>query len=524
MTLEQSYRVIVGGTLIDGTGCPPVEDCVVLMKDDRIVAVGKRGELEIPEGADLIDASGKTVIPGLNDAHNHFLWMGMRMISTIDLSKTKSIAEAVELVKKKLGEAKKGEWILGRGWDDSKWEERRFIEKNDLDPFSADTPIILTRVCGHMITLNSKALDIAGITKDTPDPPGGQVDKGQDGEPTGVLRDARQLIQPFIPPETQELALEGLDIACSHALSLGCTSIQDAGLDDFGVKAYQAAFEKGILKVRVNIMWREGLLKSMEGIDLRVGSGNGMVRLGPAKMLMDGSLGARTAALYEPYEDDPTTKGLTMMSPEELNEKVNKFHEQGFQVAVHAIGDYGIDLVINAIEGALKRSPRKDHRHRIEHCEILSSSQIERIKQLGIVASMQPNFAGEWSGPDGLYEARLGKRRLRQNNPYRFLLDEDIPVAFGSDGMPFHPLYGIWSAVNHPVKNSRITLEEAMRAYTLDSAYASFEEDIKGSIEPGKIADIAILEKDLTEIPAEEIKDVRVHMTLVGGEVLYTLS
>jgi predicted amidohydrolase YtcJ len=193
-------------------------------------------------------------------------------------------------------------------------------------------------------------------------------------------------------------------------------------------------------------------------------------------------------------------------------------------VAVHAIGDYGIDLVINAIEGALKRSPRKDHRHRIEHCEILSSSQIERIKQLGIVASMQPNFAGEWSGPDGLYEARLGKRRLRQNNPYRFLLDEGIPLAFGSDGMPFHPLYGIWSAVNHPVKNSRITLEEAMRAYTLDSAYASFEEDIKGSIEPGKLADIAILEKDLTEIPADEIKDVRVHMTLVGGEVLYTLS
>jgi predicted amidohydrolase YtcJ len=172
----------------------------------------------------------------------------------------------------------------------------------------------------------------------------------------------------------------------------------------------------------------------------------------------------------------------------------------------------------------LKDSPRKDHRHRIEHCEILSSSQIERIKQLGIVASMQPNFAGEWSGPDGLYEARLGKRRLRQNNPFRFLLDEGIPLAFGSDGMPFHPLYGIWSAVNHPVKNSRITLEEAMRAYTLDSAYASFEEDIKGSIEPGKLADIAILEKDLTEIPAEEIKDIRVHMTLVGGEVLYTLS
>ncbi len=521
MTPEQSYRAIVGGTLIDGTGCPPVEDCVVLIKEDRIVAVGKRGELEIPEGIDLIDASGKTVIPGLNDAHNHFLGMGMRMISTVDLSKTQSIAEAVELVKKRLREIKKGEWILGRGWDDSKWEERRFIEKSDLDPLSADTPMSLTRVCGHMITLNSNALEIAGITKDTPDPPGGQVDKGEDGEPTGVLRDARQLIQPFIPPQTHELALEGLKLACSHALSLGCTSIQDAGLDDFGVKAYQAAFEKGILKVRANIMWRESLLKSMEGIDLRVGSGNGMVRLGPVKMLMDGSLGARTAALYEPYEDDPTTKGLTMMSPEELNEKVNKFHEQGFQVAVHAIGDYGIDLVTNAIEGALKGSLRKDHRHRIEHCEILSSTQIERIRQLGIVASMQPNFAGEWSGPDGLYETRLGKRRLRQNNPYRFLLDEGIPMPFGSDGMPFHPLYGIWSAVNHPVKESRITLEEAVRAYTLDSAYASFEEDIKGSIEPGKLADMIIIDRDILECPVDDIKDTEVLRTFLGGKTVY---
>ena len=524
MSHEQCTRAIVGGTLIDGTGRSPVEDSVVLLKDERIIAVGKRGEVAIPEGAELIDAEGKTVIPGLNDAHTHFLWMGMRMISAVDMSKTESLAEAVDEIRTKLGEANKGEWILGRGWDDSKWEERRFIEKTDLDPFSPDNPVVLTRVCGHMVTLNSKALEIAGINKNTPDPPGGQVDKGPDGEPTGVLRDARQLVQPFIPPETHELALEGLEKACEYALSLGCTSVHDAGLGDFGVEAYQVAFEKGILKVRANIMWKESLSESMEGVGLYVGSRNGMIRLGPAKLLMDGSLGARTAALYEPYEDDPTTKGLTMMSPEELNEKVKKIHEQGFQVAVHAIGDYGIDLVINAIEGALKGSPRKDHRHRIEHCEILSSSQIERIKQLGIVASMQPNFVGEWSGPDSLYEARLGKRRLRQNNPYRLLLDEGIKLAFGSDCMPFHPLYGIWSAVNHPVKASRITLEEAVRAYTLDSAYASFEEDIKGSIESEKLADIAVLEKDLTKTPAEEIKDVRVYMTLVGGKILYSMD
>jgi predicted amidohydrolase YtcJ len=515
---------IVGGTLIDGTGRPPLKDCVVLVKGDRIDAVGGRDEVSVPEGAEVIDASGMTVIPGFIDAHVHFLELGMRMIRTVDLSETESLAEAVELVKRRLGEIEKGDWILGRGWDDSKWEERRFLEKKDLDHFSPDNPIVLTRICGHMITLNSRALKIAGITKDTLDPPGGQVDKGPGGEPTGVLRDAGHLIRPFEPQKTQDLALKGLKKAYDFALSLGCTSVHDAELDDFGVRAYQAAFEKGILKVRVNIMWKEVLSGSMAVLGLRSGFGNEMVRLGPAKILMDGSLGARTAALYEPYEDDASTKGLTMMSAEELNEKVIKVHVQGSQVAVHAIGDYGIDLVINSIEEALKASPMKDHRHRIEHCELLSSTQIERIRQLGIVASMQPNFAGEWSGSDGLYEARLGKRRLRQNNPYRLLLDEGITLAFGSDGMPFHPLYGIWSAINHPVKNSRITLEEAVRAYTLDSAYASFEEDIKGSIEPGKLADMAILEKDLTETPEEEVKDVRVHTTLVGGKLLYSLS
>ena len=304
-----------------------------------------------------------------------------------------------------------------------------------------------------MITLNSKALEIAGIDSETPDPEGGRVDKDPIGEPTGILRDARQLIQPFIPPETDKLALEGLKKACEYALSLGCTSVTDAGLDGFGIRAYHSANKKEILKIRVNIMWREVLSKQISTLGLISRFGNEMVRLGPAKLLMDGSLGARTAALYEPYNDDPTTKGLTIMSPEELNEKVNRVHEQGSQVAIHAIGDYGIDLAINAIEEAIKNSPRKDHRHRIEHCELLSSTQIERIRQLGILASMQPNFAGEWSGPDGLYEARLGTRRLRQNNPYRLLLDEDVHMPFGSDGMPFHPLYGIWSAVNHPIKN-----------------------------------------------------------------------
>ena len=512
----------MGGTLIDGTGRPSIRDSVVIIEGDRILAAGERSQVEIPEGVVVFDVKGKTVIPGLIDAHLHFFLMGMMLLRTVDLSQTKSIQDAQKKLREKLSVTKKGEWILGRGWDDSKWDDRRYINKWDLDPFSPDHPVVLIRVCGHLITLNSKAMEIAGITKDTPDPQGGQVDKSLDGEPTGVLRDAGQLIYPFIPQETLELGLEGLKLANDLALSLGCTGVHDALLDGGGISAYQTALEEGILKVRVNIMWRADLAESIGSVGLQSSFGNDMLRLGPVKIFMDGSFGARTAALYEPYKDDPSTKGLTMMPEEELIELVKMVHDQGSQVAVHAIGDYSIDLVINAIEAALKGSPRKDHRHRIEHCELLSSGQIERISWLGIVASMQPNFAGEWSGPDSLYETRLGKRRIRQNNPFRALLDEGVRVPFGSDGMPFNPIYGIHSAVNHPIKDSRISIEEAVKGFTLDAAFSSFEEDVKGSIEPGKLADITVLERDLVEVPTDEIKDVPVWMTMVNGEIVHS--
>jgi len=522
LNLEPCRRAIVGGTLIDGTGRPPVKDSAVVIDDGRIVAVGKRGETVIPAGAEVIDASGRTVLPGLIDTHTHFLGLGIRMIQFIDLSATASIAEAVELVRTRVAETPRGRWVIGRGWDDSKWEERRYISKEDLDPISPHHPVMLTRVCGHLITLNSKALELAGITRDTPDPPGGRIDRGPEGEPTGVLRDARHLVSKVVPPVTEEIALEGLRRACDHALSLGCTGVHEAGLDAFGVRVYQLALDRGLLKVRAFLMIRgDPAIKAASELGVRTGFGDEMVRLGSAKLIIDGSLGARTAALFEPYEDDPSTKGLLTVKPEELTERVKAAHRIGMQVAVHAIGDRGIEHAINAIAEALREAPRKDHRHRIEHCEVLTAGQIERIRELGIIVSVQPNFVGEWSGPGGMYEARLGSRRLRGNNPYRLLLDEGIRVAFGSDCMPFNPLYGLWSAVNHPIRKSRITLEEAVRCYTLDAAYASFEEDMKGSVEPGKLADITILDGDLTETPADQIKDVPVLMTIVGGRILY---
>ena len=522
MSLVSCPRVIMGGTLIDGTGNPPIEDSVVIINGEWIIAVGKREEINLPKGAEVIDASGKSVLPGFIDAHTHFLSMGIHMIRYLDLSSTSSVPEMMDLVKERLQATAEGEWVLGRGWDDSKLKEQRYITKDDLDPLSSEHPIALTRVCGRLITVNSRALELASINSETADPPGGKIDRRADGELTGVLRDANILIENAIPPITEEVCLEGLKRASDYALSLGCTSVHDTGIDTKGMRIYHTCLNRGILKVRVYTMFLDDAsIKGAIDLGLQTGFGNEMLRLGSAKFIVDGSLVARTAALFEPYDDDPETRGLLMMESEELNEKVKIAHKNGLQVAIHAIGDRGIETAINAIDEALREAPRKGHRHRIERSEVLTSNQIERMRELGIVASMQPNFVGEWSGPGGLYEARLGVRRLRQNNPYRLLLDEGVRVAFGSDCMPFNPLFGLWSAINTPIKENRLSLEEAVKSYTLDSAYISFEEDLKGSIEPGKLADITILEGDLKKISEEEIKDISVYMTIVNGKILF---
>ncbi|TEU10486.1 amidohydrolase, partial [Candidatus Bathyarchaeota archaeon] len=295
-----------------------------------------------------------------------------------------------------------------------------------------------------------------------------------------------------------------------------------------GFNPYQTAREEGSLRVRAYVMptarATEKMIDSLEDLGLKTGFGDDYLKVGPAKIYIDGSMGARTAGCYEPYTDDPNTSGLFAISPEELKTRVAKAHKAGLQVAIHSIGDRAIDESLNAIEAALEECPRDDHRHRIEHCEVLTGDRILRIRSLGVVPSMQPNFAGEWGQSGGMYEQRLGPERLRLSNPYRRLLDEGVKIAFGSDcgfcpPWPFNPLYGLWAAVCNPIEESRIALEEAVRCYTLDAAYASFEEDIKGSIEPGKLADIAILSEDITSIPPEKIRDVTVDLTMVGGRV-----
>jgi predicted amidohydrolase YtcJ len=272
--------------------------------------------------------------------------------------------------------------------------------------------------------------------------------------------------------------------------------------------------------------YTEELIDALGTLGICTGFGDEFYRIGAVKIFIDGSMGARTAVLAEPYMDDPYTSGLFTLSSEELKKRVMKAHGYGMQITIHAIGDGGINEALDAYEEAIKKDGRVDHRHRIEHCEILNEEQIQRIKRLGIIPSMQPNFVGEWGWPGGMYDQRLGPARLKMSNPYRRLLDEGIRVAFGSDcgycpPWPMNPLYGLWAAMRHPIKGSSITLEEAVKGITLDAAYSSFEEGIKGSLETGKLADIIVLSRDLNKIDTDEIKNVKVDLTMIDGKIEY---
>jgi predicted amidohydrolase YtcJ len=527
--------IIKGGTLIDGTGKPPIPDSLIIVSGSKITNVGFIGDLEYPKSSKIIDATGKTVIPSFIDSHTHFILMGVRTLTTLDLSRTKSISDVVDQVRTRVTGLPKDTWLTGHGWDESGWIEKRYPTKDDLDPISPDNPVVLTPYYGHLTVVNTRALELAKITKETSDPPGGKIDRNPiTNEITGVLREeAMEMIDAVKPPITKETSLSGIKKACEIVLSQGCASIHELESDSEKINTYQTALEKGILKIRAYVMpearFTELMLDGLEAIGVKTNFGNDFLKIGAVKIYIDGSMGSRTAAFSESYTDDSSTRGIFSISPEELEKRVLRAHKLGMQVAIHAIGDRGIEEALNAIEKALKLIPRKNHRHRIEHLEVLTEEQILRIKRLGVVASVQPNFIGEWGQPGGMYEQRLGSTRLKLCNPFRRLLDEGIVVAFGSDcgycpPWPFNPLYGLWAAINHPIEESRLSLKEAVKCYTLNGAYASFEEKIKGSIEPGKLADITILSKDLTSINSQNIKDVKTELTMVDGCIQWRIN
>jgi hypothetical protein len=494
----------------------------IAIQNGKILAVGSNREIRkyIGSKTKVINAKNKTVVPGFVDCHVHMTGFGWSLQS-LDLRNAQSIKEMQQKLQEYAKENPEKSWILGGRWDQEKFAERRFPTRRDLDEAVAHKPIFLTRVCGHAAVVNSKALQLAGITKETT-VEGGKIDLDKTtGEPNGVLREnALELVSEDIPkPSPKELEDTCL-LACRKAVETGLTNVHwivDSGDE---IQVLQKAYSAGKLPLRVYLGIPAELLDELVGTGLVTGFGNDMLKIGFIKIFADGSLGARTAALKEPYSDKPETSGMMLHTQKKLNRLVLKAHKAGLQLAVHAIGDLAIESVLKAFSKALQKFPRENHRHRIEHCSVLNPRLIKRMKRLGLIASVQPHFIVS----DFWVTDRLNKARARWVYPFKTLMREGLVVVSGSDCPvePINPLLGIWAAVaRKSFDEESLTLEEALKTCTLNAAYASFDENKKGTIDVGKFADLTILSDNLETVSPEKIRNVAIEAVLVNGEIAY---
>ncbi|MEM3770693.1 MAG: amidohydrolase [Candidatus Bathyarchaeia archaeon] len=493
------------------------------IRDGRIVAVGFNAEIRKYVGSEtkVLDLEGKTVVPGFVDCHVHMTGFGQHL-QTLDLRNVGSIEEMKRKIREYAEKHPEKSWILGGRWDHERFSERSLPTRWDLDEAVGDKPVFLIRVCGHIGVANSKALELAGIGKETV-VNGGAVDvDAVSGEPNGILREnALNLVCRVVPkPSVAELE-EACVQACRKAVENGLTGVHWIVDSADEIRIIQKLYSEEKLPLRVYLGIPVKLLDGFLGLGLVSGLGNDMVRLGFVKILADGSLGAWTAALKQPYADKPETSGMLIYSQRRLNKLVLKAHRAGWQLAVHAIGDRAIESVLEAFSKALKKFPRRDHRHRIEHCSVLSPGLIRRMKRLGLIASVQPHFIVS----DFWVVDRVGSERARWVYPFKTLLKTGVVVASGSDCPvePINPLLGVWAAVARKrFGEENLTVEEALKTYTLNAAYASFDEARMGTIEVGKFADLTMLSDDPFKVAPDEIRNIRVEMTIVDGKIVYS--
>jgi len=478
------------------------------VRDGRIQAVGKTHEIRKLTDAktDVVDLNGKTLMPAFIDAHMHLVSQGLKETGHIlDLSEARSLQQTLEKVREAVKRRGEGAWVRGHGWDESSWPERRYLTRSDLDAIAPKNPIALTRVDGHLLVANSQALKLVTVKPDADE---------YDPEP-GLLRE--RAVDDFlrqIMPSAEEIE-DAIRTAARLAHSLGVTAIHDVVRIEH-IRAYQRLHRNGELALRVRMNPPVEQLDSLIALGFSSNFGDEFLRLGAIKIFTDGSIGARNAALLEPYADSPHTSGKLNYPQVELNALVKKAHENDFQLMIHAIGDRAIDAALQALKMA---GVRPEDRARIEHLELPTEEQLHLTRQLGVIACMQPNFL-QWSGPSGLYETRLSPERDARIDPHRDVIEQGIPLAFGSDGMPFNPLYGIDLAVNALHERQRLTVDEALHAYTLAAAYAGFQERELGSLEPGTWADLIVLSEDPTSNP-KRIQETRVLETYLAGERVY---
>jgi predicted amidohydrolase YtcJ len=507
----------------------------VAVLGDRIVAVGTSSEVDAWRGphTHVIDAAGKLVLPGFNDAHVHFVSGGMQL-TNVQLNDASTPQEFARRIGERAKVTPKGEWILGGNWDETKWNPPNMPTKELIDALTPDTPVFVSRYDGHMGLANSVALRLAGITAQTPDPPGGTIVRDEQGNPTGALKDAAtDYIDKVVPALSHDQRLNAVKRALKYAASVGVTSVQhmDAAYGDIAV--YNELLERGELTTRIYAAPLITHVDDQAKLGIGHAFGGPYLRIGALKAFADGSLGSGTAYFFEPFLNQGNNRGLLSdeMHPVSLMlERYMKADAAGLQICTHAIGDEGISTILDLYLEVEKAHGESDRRFRIEHAQHMAAKDFGRFAQARVIASVQPYHAID----DGRFaESHIGHDRASRTYALRTFLDHGVRLAFGTDWevAPLDPLLTVYAAVTRATldgKNpngwfpeQKLSVAEAIEAYTMGSAYAEFQENEKGSITPGKLADFALLSDDIFSIAPEKIRDVRVLKTFVGGKLVF---
>lgn len=537
---EMADLVILNGKILTIDKDNPNAEAIAI-KGEKIIAVGSTAQISgmiDKKTTKIIDAGGKLVVPGFNDAHVHF---GPLDPDFVELRYTEDPSVITKKVKEQVARSKPGELIRGGHWEHEMFIGKKWPSKELIDSISPNNPVILSRADGHSLLVNSYVLKASGITKNTANPFGGVIVKDPvTGEPTGIIKEnAMELVKSgeIKPQRTQEedtaRLWQGYHLALKEAREYGVTSVQIPGAANFD--AYEKILKEGGLTSRVDIgealSGDEKELKKDLALEMRYPHSGNWIRFGYLKAFIDGTIGSGTALMFEPFSDDPKTSGLAMMPYEVFENMVIKADKMGLQIGVHAIGDKGNNWVLNAYEKAQEINGKRDSRHRIEHAQNLQFSDIPRFAQLGVIASMQPTHC---ISDKKFCEKRIGPERAKGAYAWKSLENAGASLAFGTDYQvePLNPMEGLYAAVTrkdrlgedgegwHP--EQKIRMEDAIKYYTLGSAYSQFMEDRKGIIRPGYLADIVIVDKDLMTIPENEIMRTRVVYTIVGGKVVYS--
>lgn len=502
---------------------------------DRIVAVGSNAQIDIWRGPHtrVVDAAGKRLLPGFNDAHVHFTDGGSQL-DNVQLNDATSAQEFARRIGERAAKTAKGDWLLGGDWDETKWNPAELPAKELIDSATPETPVAVNRYDGHMVLANSLALKLAGITAQTTDPAGGVIVRDRQGNPTGALKDAAMdLLFKAVPPPSHDQRRHAIERALEHAASLGVTSVQHMNPDYADIAIYSELLGEGKLTTRIYAAPLITQVDDQVKIGIRQAFGGPYLRIGAVKAYADGSLGSSTAYFFEPFSDQPGNRGLLSdeMHPVSLmRDRMMRADAAGLQICTHAIGDAGISAILDIYAEIEKAHGSRDRRWRIEHAQHTAAKDFDRFAQLHVVASVQPYHAiddGRWA------ERRIGHDRASRTYAFRTLLDHGVRLALGTDWnvAPLNPMLTLYAATTRATldgKNpkgwfpeQKLNIKEAIEAYTMGSAYAEFQENEKGSITSGKLADMVLLSDDVLSIDPAKIRDVKVLKTWVGGKLTY---